>query len=730
MFNFRFGVVEGWSRPAWRVKRIVSVGAAVLLAPLPLMAQGGAPAAADDQTVRIKLPVVTVTAQKEPEDQQKLPVSVTAVTKETIDAAGLQVVSDAAIYAPNTHFTEFTTRKLSNARFRGIGSSPANPGITTYFDGVPQLNANSSNIDLLGVGQIELVRGPQSALFGRNALGGVVNVSSARPSTTAWTGSAMVPFGNFSNWSVRGDASGPLSDTLSLGVALSGAERDGYTVNSVTGNDLDSRSAFAGKGQLLWTPSQAWEARVIVSGERARDGDYALNDLGALRRTPYRVTRDFEGGVDRDIFNTTILATHTSDAVVVSSTTGFVRWTTEDVTDLDYSPFPLATRDNAEQDFQFTQEVRIASTDASRIQLSDNASLRWQGGLFVFTQRYDQEAVNTLAPFLLSPFINFPVRQYTPRAALDDAGLGVYGQAIVALGERLDLTGALRVDYERKNALLESFFEPQIAPPTVVDADDSFANVSPQFAAAYRLQPTKTVYGSVSRGFKAGGFNAASPTGSERYGEEQTWNLEAGVKTSWAGDRVTLNAAAFVIDWADLQLNLPNPLVPAQFYIANAGAAVSRGVEVEATGRPAPGVQLFGAFGYTNARVSDGSRSSGVDVSDNKIPNAPAFTATVGAEYARMIAPSVTLYGRGEVASYGAFEYDDLNSARQDAYSLANFRGGVRVNRLFAEGWIRNAFDTRYVPLAFAYSPELAPSGFVGELGAPRTFGISAGVRF
>ena len=133
----------------------------------------------------VQMPPVTVTAQKEPADVQKLPVSVTAVGADTIVNAGVSVVSDAAIYAPNANFTEFTARKLSNATFRGIGSSPSNPGITTLIDGVPQLNTNSSNVTLLEVEQIEFVRGPQSALYGRNTLGGIVNISTRRPSRWA-----------------------------------------------------------------------------------------------------------------------------------------------------------------------------------------------------------------------------------------------------------------------------------------------------------------------------------------------------------------------------------------------------------------------------------------------------------------------------------------------------------------------------------------------------------------
>src|SRR5215218_4219756 len=169
-------------------------------------------------------PPVTVTAQKEPADPQSLPVSVTVVPLESLWNGGLTTIGEASIYAPNTFFTDFTARKLSNPRFRGIGSSPANPAITTYIDGVPQLNTNSSSIEFLDISQVEFVRGPQSSLFGRNTLGGLVNVSSTRPSLSKWTGSAVVPFGNYSSFDVRASASGPIGRNAAVGFALGHAE--------------------------------------------------------------------------------------------------------------------------------------------------------------------------------------------------------------------------------------------------------------------------------------------------------------------------------------------------------------------------------------------------------------------------------------------------------------------------------------------------------------------------
>ena len=676
-----------------------------------------------------QLPPVIVTAQKEAADLKTVPVSVTAVPDRVVRESGATIVSDVAILSPNTFFSEFSARKLSNARFRGIGSSPANPAVTTTLDGVPQLNANTSSVELLDVAQVEFVRGPQSTLYGRNTLGGVVAVTSTRPSLSSWTGGATVPLANRNARDVRATASGPLIDgRLGVGLALQYGERDGFTRNTVTGNDLDTRSAFNAKAQLLWTPSAQWETRVIVSGERARDGDYALSDLGGLRRNPFVTARDFEGHTDRDIMAATILARRAGARMTLSSTTGFVSWATEDATDLDYSPLPLLRRDNREESRQFTQEVRLASADGAPVGLGGSASLRWQTGVFLFTQDYDQLAVNTFAPFVLSPLVPFAIRATSPESALDDVGIGVYGQGVATLG-KVDLSLGLRFDHEEKDATLNTFYSLAIAPPQSVEAERGFSNVSPQAALSVRVHPDANVFVSVARGYKAGGFNAASPPTRAAYGEEQTWNIEGGTKASLAGDRVRIQASVFRLDWDDLQLNLPDPAVPGQFFIANVGGAASTGAELEVQGRVRSGFDLFGMFGYTRARFSAGSVSSGVPVAGNDIPNTPDLTATIGTQVSRTLARGASLYGRAETTVNGGFSYDDLNTARQDAFALTNARVGVRGRFLFAEAWVRNAFDAKYIPVAFAYG-QLAPSGFIGEMGRPRTFGVTSGVTF
>jgi iron complex outermembrane recepter protein len=144
------------------------------------------------------------------------------------------------------------------------------------------LHTNASSVELVDVEQVEFVRGGQSALFGRNALGGIVNVSSTRPSLSKWTGTASAPIGNYDSVEFRGNVSGPVSATSAISIAAGRSVRDGFTTNDLYGTDIDNRDNIFGKAQLLWTPAANWETRFIVGGERARDGDYALTDLNSL----------------------------------------------------------------------------------------------------------------------------------------------------------------------------------------------------------------------------------------------------------------------------------------------------------------------------------------------------------------------------------------------------------------------------------------------------------------
>ena len=374
--------------------------------------------------------------------------------------------------------------------------------------------------------------------------------------------------------------------------------------------------------------------------------------------------------------------------------------------------------------------------------LSHDLKLKWQAGVSMFTQNYEQDAVNQYNYGVLyqpgSFFPGFPTTyspansQHAPQSSLDDIGVGTYAQATMTAWEKLDFTLGLRGDYENKSADMKTYYatlDPLLGPSTHVKASADYYTLTPQLAVAYHITPDDTLYGTISRGYRAGGFNPISPVGEESYGPETSWNYEIGAKTSWFDNRLSLNLTAFYIRWDNLQLNQPTG-VGYDYYIANAGGADSKGVELELKAQPVKGLDLFGGVGITDAEFLDGATATWnhtvTNVGGNHLIYTPCYTANCGTQYSYEVSDALTVYARATVTTYGRYYYDAVNNASQSAYSLANFSAGVRGKSWFAEGWVHNAFDTNYVPIALEWSP----GHMLGESGAPITFGVRAGLVF
>ena len=277
---------------------------------------------------------------------------------------------------------------------------------------------------------------------------------------------------------------------------------------------------------------------MIFTGERARDGDYGLNDVAALRANPFHAARDFEGHADRDVVGTTIQARRVGGPVVFSSTTGFLNWKTQDVTDLDYTPrADPDARQHGEGLPVHRRRFASPRRTTAPIQLADARRLRWQTGVFLFTQAYEQDAINTYAPFVFAPFA---VSQHTPLSELDDFGLGVFGQGTVTFNDRLDLTAGARARLRGQERVAARTSSTRRSLPAPRSTRTRASRTSRRrWPSPTGFSPDKTLYATVGRGYKAGGFNSASPAGSEAYGEEQTWHFEGGVKTLWANGRMS-----------------------------------------------------------------------------------------------------------------------------------------------------------------------------------------------
>ncbi|MDH3585362.1 MAG: TonB-dependent receptor, partial [Phycisphaerae bacterium] len=471
--------------------------------------------------------------------------------------------------------------------------------------------------------------------------------------------------------------------------------------------------------------------RFILFGERARDGDFALGDLAAVRSSPHRVSHDFEGFTERDIFSPTLILNHFGETLEFTSISGFAWWKTFDATDLDTTPVDLVVRRNDENLWQFTQEFRLATPQDAPVVLNDRVDLRWLLGTFLFYSDYDQDASNSLSAAAAAAIpVPFAFNDQS-QADLDNMGLAVFGQATLTVDEKLDVILGARLDYEHKEATLDTFTTPITAPPVHEQFSEHFTEVSPRVGLAYHLTDDAMVYANWSRGFKAGGFNAVAPAGEAEIAEETSSTYEVGVKVQGWDDQLTVNAALFHIDWEDLQLDVPNLMVPGRFFVDNVGKARSSGFEVETNLQVRPGWDVFGGVGYLDTRFHSGSTTLGAPIGGNDLPFAPHTTWNVGTQFQQDLeCCGLILYGRAEVTGYSGYFYEATNAANQDTFNLANFRLGVRKGNWNAEAWVRNAFDTDYVPLAFPFDPALTPSGFAGEAGAPVTYGVTVGIRF
>lgn len=675
----------------------------------------------------LTLDPVIVTARKRAEAVQDVPQPITVITAEQIQDAGIRDTRQAAQAVPNLTMTQFTARKLTFPFIRGIGSGRNSPAVATYIDGVPQFSFTTTSTELVEVERVEFLRGPQGTLYGRNALGGVINIISRRP-TSQWEFSGEASSGNFSLEDYRATVKGPVSDNLYFGLAGGWAARDGYSINEVTGNDVDSREAWFGRGQMLWKPTADTEVLFTMYAEQDRDGDYALFDLESIRQRPYRIQRDYQGSTQRDIYAPALIVTHRADNVEISSISAWQGWETDDKTDLDATAADLIRRFNNEEQSQVTQELRFSSPADRPVDVSRGVTMEWVAGVLLFASNYDQDATSSYsaagAGLLGVPF----AFAQTDKSSIDTYGGGAYGQVTFTFGKKLDVTLGARYDYEQQDATLRSFTDSPFLPSSSQDPDENFERWTGRIGLAWHWTEDLKTYGSIASGYKAGGFNTSAPAGNTSFGPEDSVTYELGLKSSHLNNRLIINPVLFYIDWDDMQLDVPNPAVPGQFYIDNVGQANSKGFEIEILGRPLEGLDVFGGFGYVSSEFDDYTLPGGGSTNGNDLPFAPNYTWNAGAQYTVKLTARARVFARGEVFAFDNYYYDATNAQQQNNYAIANFRLGFAGKHWRLEGWINNAFDVDHVPVALPFP--LAPSGYLGESGAPQTYGVSFGITF
>ncbi|HYD26780.1 TonB-dependent receptor [Brevundimonas sp.] len=722
---------------ARRALMLAGVSAAVLTA-VPAVAQEQPQAAEQVSTVE----EVVVTARRREERLQDVPVAVTALSSEALENLQATDIGDLQGAVPNLTLHE---GDAANAvvYLRGVGQVDslafADPGVGVYVDDVYLGRAQGAFLSVYDVDRIEVLRGPQGTLYGRNTIGGAVKFVST-PLSAEWGGRAEASVGDYGLVESRISVGGALNgDATLLGkAAVSLSRRDGYSDNAFDGMDDGDKDQVAGRVSLEYRPTDALSVRLNVDASRdrpdtSRTPARATPVLGLYPDTmadPFEVDADFNDLNTLDTFGAALTADWAlSDLWSFKSVTAWRSMDYASHLDLDATPLAVFGVYVDEDQHQFSQEFQLTYA---------GERLNAVAGVFYFDES------DLTYSGLLGPVISLVTGSINDQ---HNRSWAAYGQATYDLSERLSLTAGLRYTYEDKDfRRTQTFYGPLTEPParddpgllvTDIDTSESWDSWSPKLGLDYAVSDDVMAYVSVSRGFKSGGFDgrANDASGAAPYDPETLWAYEAGVKSTLMDRRLTANMAVFWNDYTDLQLSSFSADGGGGFIalFTNAGAATIRGAELELTARPVAELTLNATVGYLDARYDEYIGPGGVDISDQRhLVNAPEWSARLGGVYVADLGVngSLTL---GADASYRSKVYPTVSSSEvlaQDGYTLVDafVRWSDRDDHLFVQLGGQNLTDERHIEQGFDLSDSLGYQ--LAYFGAPRTVRLTAGFNF
>ena len=596
----------------------LAVAAAACLA-APLWAQGSA--SLPPETVDGGLTDIVVTAQRRAESLQDTPLSVTALTSEALDARQVTNVLDVAGQVPNLNI-EFVTGLGNSARvfLRGVGEDQAqfnaDPAVGIYVDGVYYARTNGALFDFLDVERVEVLRGPQGTLYGRNTPGGAINVITRRPGPD-FALRADVTYGRFNNLEGRATVNVPVTEGLAASFSLLGRQRDGISYSTALGRDVGRRKIVSARGaiaydaipnlKLLFTGDRTWDesdTAIPTSNFSGLPADLFLNagspdPFGSFRSSGIALNASLSLG---DVTLGSITAYRDLAQRAVLDNDGEARL---------YSGFESDAKQR-----QFSQEL-TASFDTERF--------KGIVGAYLFHEDNDYGALT-----LIGSRANAATRIARPDTSFQRTrSYAIFGQATYTLVDALDVTLGGRYTWDSKN-----FTNSQPAVSAVFAAQRDWQNFSPKIGLNYRVNDQAFVFASYSQGYKAGGFNRSNVriVAETPYNQERVKSFEVGIKTDLLNRRLRLNLSLFSNDYQNLQLSSFDPATGTTRRF-NAAEAKTRGIELEASARPARGLELFGTFAYLDAsydRFLDLVGGVVTDVSARKLKGAPEYQASGG----------------------------------------------------------------------------------------------------
>lgn len=724
------------------------VGQLIAAASVIALTTGGTAAAqADDAAV---VDEIVVTARKKAENLQDIPISITAMTAEAMERAGVSNVADLARRTPGLQYGAFGDLKLSPTSLRGVvgsaGSAGADPAVGYYVDEVFVGQGAGANLDLYDIDRVEVLRGPQGSLYGRNTIGGVISITTKRP-TEEFAASGLAEIGNFDHRRFAASISGAIvPGTVLAKLAATRDTRSGYEHNVLLDRDVNDSRTWSVRGQVLWLLGA--ETSLLLTGEHNEADNEPLvfetlkyNNaallptlLDAARRS--RNTDPFDRQVQADIVTEERLEASGVAATFKTklgeiSVTNVASYREHDYysrTDTDRSSLPIAYDGDPEKVWRASEELRF---DVS------TGPIDWLAGIYYFRQRSRNQSFieigSALADLFGAPSLTGTLAGSNGR--LDTTSTAVFGSATWAVNERLELSAGGRYTRDRKRIRYA-----QDDPLALLggDADirgrDTWSEFTPNANIRFRITPDVLVYATVSKGFKSGGFNdALGDANGIGFNPETLWNYEAGLKAELFDRRAVFNAAVFNMDWKNIQITQDNP-VTAIFdpIILNGGKAHSRGFEAELSARPTANLDVGANLSVQEVEYDEGRLPDGTPL--RKVPFAPDYTGLLFAEL------RIPVERLGTVSVYGDYQFrgESYLTANNDPdgrvkpYQLANLRIGLESEdgRWRLTAWGKNLTKEVYKQRLFdLFNQDLVGQKFI-VLGAPRTYGLELKVTY
>ncbi|WP_339863152.1 TonB-dependent receptor [Paremcibacter congregatus] len=711
---------------------------------------------------RAVLDEVIVTARRQSENLQNTPLAVSAFAADELFSNQIEDLGKLQSHVPNL---SLHVGDAANAviYLRGVGQIDSisfnDPGVGVYVDDVYMGRAQGSFLDVMDPARIEVLRGPQGTLYGRNTIGGAIKFVSARP-TNEVEGYVEAGYGNYNQIKAKASLSGPIiADKLMAKAAVAHSSRDGYSQNLFDGEDDFDKESNSWRVSTLLTPTEDLSFYLVVDGSKNSPDHsrtphtetpiYSVPAGGFVAPTddPFVVNVNYNTLERLKTFGAALTAEYTINDLTFKSITSYREMDYRTKVDLDgIQDASFGIYDFEDQD-QFSQELQL-------IYQGDRLSL--VSGLYYFREN-DITFAGANAPDF---FVTLPVIGVFPYPIINagrrdqtNTSQAAYAQLKYDATDKLSLTVGARFTKEKKEVTSagEEFFGTGVTTAeemeavfgtgvgygrTSFTAENDWNSFSPKIGLDYTVNDDVMVYASASRGFKSGGFNGRLTNRAQSFDPETLWSYEVGLKSTFAEKRVRLNMAGFYNDYKNFQLSRfsANPDTGAfESVFENAGKATIWGLEMEMTALLSDALTLNVNAGYLNSGYDEFLGDFGIDVSDARhLVNAPEFTSRASLTYTQELGDAGTLSINGAVSTRSK-TYLTVSSSEvlaQDAFAL--FEAGIRFTSADQKWDVllsgQNLTDKKYREHGFDLSA--APGVQLGYYGAPRTYSLTLRYSF